>query len=129
MKDNSRFWLAAALAPLSVPAYFVLETALVDGGNFNTNQFFLAIGFSYGGFLLIGLPFALFLQSKGKLTIIWILVGALLAGPLYLALLDVVFFGQSLNWRIIRSDTTPYFVFWSVMVAAVFGLIAKVRVN
>jgi hypothetical protein len=130
MKEVRRFWLAAAFAPLSVPAWYVL-TIFFSAANFG-NSF---VGYvatiavvSYAGFFVIGLPFALILRAKGKLTFAALLVGSLLAGPLFLVLMQVLsvepvtFHGSDVQLAI-------SFTVLSVTVAMVFGLIAKVRIH
>jgi len=77
VKDIGRFWLAAALAPLSVSGLYALKS-LYSGSGFES-PFIAVIAatafVSYIGFLVFGLTFVLLLRAKGRLT-----YGALLLG-------------------------------------------------
>lgn len=123
MKGIGRFWLAAALAPLSAPALFVIAT-LYDG----TSSAPLLVGFlvtiaavSYVGFLVFGLPFVLLLRAKGKLTYVALLLGGIVTGPLFMIFLRVLS-GKPVTFH--GGDAVL-----SVTVAIVFGLIAKARIS
>jgi len=130
MKELSRFWLAAALAPLSVPAWYVLRILFSDSifGNSFLGYVAAISAVSYVGFLAIGLPFVLILRFKGKLTFAALLVGSVLAGPLFLVLMQVLS-GERV------TSSGPYIqivislTVLSATVAIVFGMIARVKMR
>ena len=126
MKDIGRFWLAAAIAPLSVPAIFVL-TSLYSGSGFESPfiAYLAAIAaVSYIGFLIFGLPFVLLLRFKGSLTYGALLLGGIVAGPLFFILMQV-WSGEPVTFREAYAQAAMLFTALSVTVAIVFGLIAK----
>jgi hypothetical protein len=132
MKDAERFWLAAALAPLSVPALSVTKT-LYSGFIFDVDEFYfiyLAIGaaFSYVGFLVIGLPFVLWLRLKGNLTYVALLLGGVVAGPLSMIFMQVLS-GEPVTFHEVYAQVAIAFTVLTVTVAIVFGLIANARIS
>ncbi len=127
-KESRRFWLAVALAPLSVVVFEILRQIWVRGEVYLDYLHLYAI-FSYVGMLLFGSPYSLLLRFKDKLTFVALLIGGLIAGPLYMEILEVVVNGQSARLRHLYSSDMILPAFLSVMVAAAFGLIAKVRIR
>ena len=130
MKDIRRFWLAAALAPLSVPALSVINM-LYSGSSFNEINFvYMAISAaaSYLGFLLFGLPFVLWLRFKGKLTYLALLLGGVVAGLLFMIFWQVLS-DEPVSLNEAYAQVAIAFTFLSVMVAIVFGLIANARIS
>ena len=130
MKDVGRFWLAAALAPLSVPALSAL-ISLYSGSGFETPiiRYMAPIAAaSYIGFLVFGLPFVLLLRSKGRLTYWALLIGSIVAGPLFLIFMQV-WSGEPVTFQGAYAQGAISFTVLSVTVAMVFGLIAKVRIH
>ena len=126
VKDIGRFWLAAAIAPLSVPAIFVL-TSLYSRSGFETPfiAYLAAIAaVSYIGFLIFGLPFVLLLRSRGNLSYGALLLGGIVAGPLFLIFMQV-WSGEPVTFQEAHAQAAIAFTALSVTVAIVFGLIAK----
>lgn len=129
MKDIGRFWLAAALAPLSVPALFVFRS-LYSGSGFEGPfiAYLAAIAaVSYIGFLVFGLPFVLLLRAKGNLTYGALLLGGIVAGPLFVIFMQV-WSGEPVTFREAYAQAAIVFTVLSVTVAMTFGLIAKARI-
>jgi hypothetical protein len=128
VKEAGRLWLAIALAPLSVPALFVL-TSLYSGSGFETP--FVAYmatvaAVSYIGFLIFGLPFVLLLKATDRLTYGALLLGGIFAGPLC-AIFIQVWSGEPVTFQGAYAQVAIVFSILSVMVAMVFGLIAKAK--
>lgn len=128
VKDVGRFWLAAALAPLSVPALFALTT-LYSGSGFETP--FIAYiatiaAVSYIGFLVFGLPFVLLLRAKGRLTFAALFLGGIVAGPLFVILMQV-WSGEPVTFQGAFAQAAIMFTVLSVAVAMLFGLIAQAK--
>ena len=130
MKDVGRFWLAAVLAPLSVPALFALKS-LYSGSGFETpfiaNMATIAL-VSYIGFLVFGLSYVLLLRAKGRLTYGALLLGGIVAGPLFTIFMQV-WSGEPVTFHGWYVQIAIWFTVLSVTVAMVFGLIAKVRIH
>jgi len=128
MKDVGRFWLAAALAPLSVPALLAL-LSLFSGPGFQT-PFIATIAAiasaSYVGFLVFGLPFILLLRIKDRLTYGTLLIGGIITGPLFVILWQV-WSDEPFAFDRLYVQIAIYFTVLSVTVAMVFGLIANVK--
>lgn len=128
MNDSGRFWLAAALTPLSVPALFA-SFSLFSGSGFQTpfvaTIAALASG-SYIGFLVFGLPFVLLLRAKDKLSYGKLILGGFVAGPLFV-ILWLVLSAEPIVFDRLYVQISIYFTVLSVTVAMVFGFIAKVR--
>ena len=130
MKNVGRFWLAAALAPLSVPALYALKS-LYSGSGFVSPfiGFFAAtVLVSYIGFLVFGLPYVLLLRAKGRLTYGALLLGGIVAGPLFFIFM-LVWSGDPVSFDGWFVPVAIWFSVLSVTVAMVFGLIAKVRIH
>ena len=130
MRDIGRFWLAAALAPLSVPALLVLKS-LYSGSVFETafiGYLAATVVATYVGFLVFGLPFVLLLRAKGRLTYGALLLGGIVAGPLF-AIFMQVWSGDPVSIYGWYVQVAIWFSVLSVTVAMVFGLIAKVRIH
>ena len=128
MNDVGRFWLAAALAPLSVPALLALFS-LFPGLGFQTPFVATIAAFasvSYIGFLVFGLPFALLLRAKDRLTYRALFLGGIIAGPLFV-IFWLVLSGEPIAFDRLYVQIAIYFTVLSVTVAMVFGLLAKVR--
>jgi len=129
MKELTRFWLAAILAPLSVPALFVL-LSLFEGRIFQ-NMFIAYLAtiaaVSYAGFFVLGLPFAIILKSKNKLTYWALFLGGIIAGPLFHILMQV-FSGEPVTFQRPYDQILISYTILSVAIAMVFGLIAKARI-
>lgn len=130
MNDVRRFWLAAALAPLSVPALLILFSFIAASGfqtPFIATIAAIASG-SYIGFFVFGLPFALLLRAKDRLTYGALFFGGIIAGPLFV-ILWLILSDEPLVFDRLYVQITIYFSVLSVTVAMVFGLIANVRKN
>lgn len=128
--NSRRFWLAVALAPLSVLVFETVRNSWDDGIlRLNLEHMLLYALFSYAGMLIFGLPYAFVLRLKDKLTFVALIIGGLIAGPLYIELLNVVLFGHSAKLRHLYSEDMILPAFLSGTVAAVFGLIARARIR
>lgn len=130
MRDIGRFWLAAALAPLSVPALLVLKS-LYSGSVLETafiGYLAATVVVTYVGFLVFGLPFVLLLRAKGRLTYGALLLGGIVAGPLF-AIFMQVWSGDPVSFYGWYVQVAIWFSVLTVTVAMVFGLIAKVRTH
>ena len=130
MKEVSRFWLAAAIAPLFVPAWYVLTIFFSDSNFGNSFVGYVATiaAVSYVGFLLIGLPIAMILRFMGQLTFAALLVGSVFAGPLFLVLMQVLS-GEPVTFSGPYVQVVISFTVLSATVAIVFGMIARVRMR
>ena len=109
--------MAAALAPLSV---LVVEIARLSWDDrelrLDLDFVLLYAFFSYLGMLISGLPYALILRRIDKLTFVALIIGGLVAGPLYIELLDVIINGQSPRLRHLFSSDMNLPAFLSVTV-------------
>lgn len=130
MKKNTRFWLAAVVAPLTVPAFTVVMSLFtyfsLDGIHFRTLAIVAAT--SYFGFFMFGLPFVLVLRSKDKLTLSALFLGGVIAGLLFHVFWSILSnFEFAFRWEYFQ--VVIVMTAFSVGVAIVFGLIAKARVS
>lgn len=130
MNESSRFWLAAALAPLSVPAWYVLASFFSEFGFSQAfvGYFAAIIAVSYMGFVLIGLPIALFLRYRDNLTYLSLFVSSMLAGPLFLVFMQLIS-GEPVIFDARYAQVAISFTALSTMVAMVFGKIARVKMR
>jgi len=83
---------------------------------------------TYIGFLVFGLPYVLLLRVKGRLTFVALLLGGIVAGPLSVILLQVSS-GEPVTFQEPYVQGAIVFTALSVLVAMVFGLIARVRIS
>ena len=129
-----RYILAAVLAPLAGPATLaalalaiaVLESEPVSFGPVDQAMLYVAIIYSYGGFLLVGLPIAYGLHRLQKLTFWSLSIAGALGGVLIGLLLPYAFLGApgTAIGIVLTLFACPGF-----SIAAVFSLIAGVRVK
>lgn len=130
LKKNTSFWLAVVVAPLSVPALSVILSLFSNSGFDEIYFVTLAIiaVVSYVGFIVFGLPFALILRSKDKLTLRALFLGGVIAGPLFHVFMQI-WSGDELTFRGPDVQVLITMTVLSVGVAIVFGLIAKARIS
>ena len=130
MSDSSRFWLAAALASLSVPTVFIVQALYAGSGfGFPFLAYFAAIAaVSYVGFLVLGLPFVLLLRARGRLSFGAILLGGIAAGPLFFIFLWL-WSGEPAFPTAEGAQVVVVFTGLTATVAATFGVIAKARIR
>ena len=127
---SSRLFLAAILAPLSIPT--VLIVLIIFGGPaFQGIWGVFAIGisivFSYVGTWVLGIPIFYWLQRRGWLsTSTLVLCGSLIGAVVWFLFL------QLLGWMLESSgsyslDNVMWGAALGAFVAAIFGLIGKIE--
>jgi hypothetical protein len=137
VETQHKFALATILAPLSVPAVFlalaISNSASIEEliGPWGQTIFFVIAGVSYGATLLIGLPAVLILRRFERLTLLALCVAGALGGAVVGFVIHLGFNNHSLPNQPAHSEFGPalYFAIFGILVAAVFGLIAKVRLR
>lgn len=124
MNRSSWFWLAVFLAPLSVTVFFTLVRLIAATGDLAAVGIGFATAFSYLGAIVLGLPYVLLLRAKGKLSLVTLLLGGVLAGVIFSVVFGLVY---RLPGATINFQSIGVCVFLSSMVAVVFGAVARVR--
>ena len=124
MKKSSRFWLAVALAPLSVTIFFSIVRLIAATGDLAAVGIGFATAYSYFGSIVLGLPYVLLLRAKGKLSLVTLLLGGILAGAIFSGVFGLLF---RLPGATVSFQSIGVCVLLSSMVAVVFGVVARVR--
>lgn len=129
--NKSSLWKAAFVAPLGVPLSITFAAGWEAVSNFGLSGlrdlpatmllvFFFGLPISYGVMLLFGLPYIMWLRSKGWLTWVFVCVGASV-------LSSIVWAGY---WQLsLRpppfAHTIPVGMLIGLVVGVIFSLIAK----
>jgi hypothetical protein len=89
--NKPSIWKAALIAPLGVPLSITVAAAWEAVSNFGLSGlrdmpvtmlfvFLFGLPISYGAMLLVGLPYLMWLRSKGWLTWVFVCIGAAVLG-------------------------------------------------
>ena len=129
--NKPSIWKAALIAPLGVPLSITFVTAWEAVSNFGFSGlrdlpatmlliFLFGLPISYGVMLLLGLPYLVWLRSKGWLTWVFVCIGAAVLG-------SAIWAGY---WQLsLRppslARTIPVGALIGLVVAVIFSLIAK----
>ena len=124
-------WRAALIAPLGVPLSITVAAAWEAVSNFGLSGlrdlpvtmlfvFLFGLPISYGAMLLIGLPYLMWLRSKGWLTWVFVCLGAAVLG-------SAIWAGY---WQLsLRppslTRTIPVGALIGLVVGIIFSLVAK----
>ena len=129
--NKPSIWKAALIAPLGVPLSITFVTAWEAVSNFGLSglrdlpatmllTFLFGLPISYGVMLLLGLPYLMWLRSKGWLTWVFVCIGAAVIG-------SAIWAGY---WQLsLRppslARTIPVGALIGLVVAIIFSLVAK----
>jgi hypothetical protein len=128
---RASFWKAALIAPWGVPLAINLAIGWEAVSNFGLSGlsdlpatillvFLFGLPISYGAMLLLGLPYLMWLRSKGWLNWIFVCVGATVLG-------SAIWSGY---WQLSLHPpslmrTIPVGAFAGLFVGVIFSLVAK----
>lgn len=129
--NKPSIWKAVLIAPLGVPLAIVLEIAGEAVLNFGFSGlrdlpaivllvFLFGLPISYGAMLLLGLPYLIWLRSKGWLTWTFVCTGSIILGVIIWA----GFWQFSLHPPSL-TRTVPVGALAGFIVGAIFSLSAK----
>lgn len=124
-------WKAALIAPLGVPLSITLAAAWEAVSNFGIPGlrdlpitmlfvFLFGLPISYGAMLLLGLPYLMWLRSRGWLTWVFVCIGAAVLG----SVIWVGYWQLSLRPPSLAS-TIPAGAVIGLVVGIIFSLTAK----
>jgi len=131
MTNKTSLWKAALIAPLGVPLSITFAAAWESISNFGLSElrdlpaamllvFLFGLPISYGAMLLFGLPYLLWLRSKGWLTWVFVCMGAAVLG----AAIWAGYWQLSLRPPSL-TRTIPVGVLIGLVVGVIFSLVAK----
>lgn len=129
--NKPSIWRAALIAPLGVPLSITVAAAWEAMSNFGLSGlrdmpvtmlfvFLFGLPISYGAMLLIGLPYLMWLRSKGWLTWVFACIGAAVLG-------SAIWAGY---WQLSfrpppLTRTIPVGALIGLVVGIIFSLVAK----